>query len=238
MHEYYRKNQEKFKKDMDNFLCLIKNELETELKKPYSEIQEEVWECYRNNFLENFAYIGGDKASGTRNLTGAFSFVALGEVCTGYGMTLEKWGYLTTLSYRRFFEKMPGFMKKAAGKLFQNTSLTTRLLKMKDKKNAKNAQENPGSFETKVQPPQKEYPVIYHNLVCPLADFARKYGYMEYMPYICNLDYVMFEVLKVPFYREKTCVNGDDYCDFKMKKNAPVVPAWPCHGLDPDDPLR
>ena len=27
-----------------------------------------------------------------------------------------------------------------------------------------------------------------------------KYGYEEYMPYLCNLDYVMFRVLGAPLY--------------------------------------
>ena len=39
----------------------------------------------------------------------------------------------------------------------------------------------------------------------PLANFAKQYGYEEYVPYVCNLDYVMFGLLGVPLFREKTC---------------------------------
>lgn len=98
----------------------------------------------------------------------------------------------------------------------------------KDTENKKNAAENPGSFETKTQiPPEKDYDFSYHNLVCPLANFAKKYGYGEYMPYLCNLDYVMFGVLGAPLYREHTCFEDGDYCDFKLKLDAEPLPYWP-----------
>ena len=32
-----------------------------------------------------------------------------------------------------------------------------------------------------------------------------------------NLDYVMFGVFGVPLYREHTCFEDGDYCDFKLK---------------------
>lgn len=64
---------------------------------------------------------------------------------------------------------------------------------------------NPGSFETEVQIPLKNrYDFSYHNVVCPLSNFAKQYGYEEYMSYVCNLDYVMFSLFGVPLFRGKT----------------------------------
>ena len=107
------------------------------------------------------------------------------------------------------------------GKIFTNPGFLTKMFLKKDRQNALNAAQNPGSFETKTQiPPEKGYDFSYHNLVCPLADFAKKYGYEEYMPYLCNLDYVMFGILGAPLYREHTCFEDGDYCDFKLKLSA------------------
>ena len=98
----------------------------------------------------------------------------------------------------------------------------------KGAKNAANAAKNPGSFETETQiPPEEGYDFSYHNLVCPLSNFAREYGYEEYMPYLCNLDYVMFGVLGAPLFREHTCFEDGDYCDFKLKNDAETLPYWP-----------
>lgn len=178
--------------------------------------------------LENFPYIGGDKVSGTGNLTGAYCFVSMGEVLKGYGVQMEEIGHLMVLAYERRFNAMPGIIKTIARKSFTNVkSLNKKYLK-KDAQNAANAAENPGSFETKTMiPPEKGYDFSYHNLVCPLSDFAKTYGYEEYMPYLCNLDYVMFGVFGVPLYREHTCFEDGDYCDFKLKMDAKPVEYWP-----------
>ena len=239
MHSYYSDNRKKFRKEMNSYLSLIQEELTTETGQNYNDLFEQIWTVYQQQMLEYFPFIGGDQSSGTRNLTGAFMFVAMGEVLRhNYGISLEKWGWLTTLCYQRFFDRIPSFLASAAGKLFRHTGLVNAMLKKKDRKNAENAEKYPGSFETRTQQPTEEYPANYHTLVCPLANFAREYGYMEYMPYICNLDYVMFEKMKVPFYREHTYADGDGYCDFKMKAGAQVNSSWPCHQLTEGDPLK
>ena len=123
---------------------------------------------------------------------------------------------------------MPGLVRKIMGKMYKSPKLLNKILLKKDAKNAANAAKNPGSFETETQIlPEAGYDFSYHNLVCPLSNFARKYGYEEYMPYLCNLDYVMFGVLGAPLYREHTCFEDGDYCDFKLKIGAKPLSYWP-----------
>ena len=238
MHEYYVKNKSKLKKEMNGFLSLVSVELEEDTRIPYSELFEEIWEYYEKNLLERFPYIGGDKASGTRNLTGAYNFIACGEVCKKYGVSLERWGYLTTLCYNRYFDRFPKVAKKLVGKLMKNPRICNSVFKKKAEKNRKIAEQYKGSFETELQTPTKTFYAAYNTNVCPIADFARKYGYMEYMPYICNLDYVMFSQFNTSFYREKTCAAGDGYCDFKFKRDGEIIPFWPCHAANPNDSLK
>ena len=214
MHSYYAENREKLRKGLNRFMQLVKPELERAGGKPYPALFEEIRDEYEKNFLERFPYIGGDQVSGTRNLTGAYFFVAMGEVLKHYGVSMEEIGHVMVLCYERYYMKVPGPVRKAMGRIGRHPKLLTRMLLKKDAGNAANAAANPGSFETRTQiPPEAGYDVSYHNLVCPLADFARKYGYEEYMPYLCNLDYVMFGVLGVPLYREHTCFEDGDYCN-------------------------
>ena len=146
---------------------------------------------------------------------------AKGEVLKKYGVTTAQSGHLMILIYERQFTKIPSFLRSMMGKICTNPRFLTKMFLKKDRKNALNAAQNPGSFETQTQiPPEKGYDFSYHNLVCPLADFAKKYGYEEYMPYLCNLDYVMFGILGAPLYREHTCFDDGDYCDFKLKLSA------------------
>ena len=228
MHEYYARNKDKLKKTLKGLIKPIAKELETGSGKPYSEIIEEIWDHYEKNMLENFPYIGGDDVSGTSNLTGAYCFVSMGEVMKKYGADIEEIGHLMVMAYERKFQKMPGTVRFVVKKIFMNPKLLNKMFQKKDAKNAANAARNPGSFETKTQiPPEPGYDFSYHNLVCPLSNFAREYGYEEYMPYLCNLDYVMFGVLGAPLYREHTCFEDGDYCDFKLKVDAEPMEYWP-----------
>ena len=238
MHEYYQKNLNKLEKAMHNYLLPIKDELETKFQLDFETLIAETWDYYKNNIVEYFPYIGGDKASGTNNLTGAYVFIALGVILRKHGASLEEWGYLTTIAYERYMNKIPSFIRKNAPRLLKHPKFIYKMLKKKDLKNEINCKENPGSFKTAVQEPNAEYQAIYFNQVCPLERFAKEHGFEEYMPYICNLDYVMFKAFNLPFYRYKTCFKGDECCDFRFKANAKINDAWPCHGLDDNDPLN
>ena len=228
MHEYYTSNKDKFKKGLDQFLTLVVPELEKLSGKKYNELFEEIWEYYETQLLERFPYVGGDKVSGTRNLTGAYYFVAMGEVLKRYGASMDDIGHIMVYCYERYTRKLPGIARFIMGKFYKNPKLLNKAMLKKDAENKKNAAENPGSFETKTQiPPETGYDFSYHNLVCPLANFAKRYGYEEYMPYLCNLDYVMFGVLGAPLYREHTCFEDGDHCDVKLKLDAEPLPYWP-----------
>ncbi len=228
MHEYYAANRTRIKKDMNGLLKPIRKELEEKTGKSYAQILEDIWTHYETNMLEQFPYIGGDSVSGTKNLTGAYCFVSMGEILKQYGADLNEIGYLMVLAYERKYSAIPGLAKKIMKKVFTSTKLLNRMCAKKDAANAANAAKNPGSFETKTRiPPEPGYAFSYHNLVCPLSNFAKAHGYEEYMPYLCNLDYVMFGVLGAPLYREHTCFLDGDYCDFKLKAGAEPMAYWP-----------
>ena len=227
MHEYYRAATPKLRKTMGGYLKLVAAELEDDTKMPYDQLIEDIWSVYERDMLERFPYIGGDSASGTSNLTGAYMFVAMGEVLRGHGFSVEHVGRRMVQCYERYTAKMPGIVRKLAPKVMGCSGLMTRLLRKKDAKNAANCERNPGSFRTETQEPTAEYAVVYRNLSCPLSDFAKAYGYEEYMPYLCNLDYASFGGMGLVFRRTHTCFEDGDYCDFMMARKGGPLPAWP-----------
>ena len=224
MHEYYEKNRKKLQKSLNTFLAPIAPEMQ---RAGGTEALREIWEIYERDLLARFPYIGGGDVGGTKNLTEAYMLVAMGEYLRPRGVSLDEIGQLMTLAYERRMLKMPKLARKLMGKMFTNVKTLNKLFFKKDAKNAANAAKNPGSFVTETQrPPEAGYDFSYHNLVCPLADFAKQYGYEAYMPYLCNLDYVMFGILGVPLFREQTCLRGA-YCDFKLKTDAEPLDYWP-----------
>ena len=130
MHEYYAANKDKFRKGMDQFLSLVAPELEKASGKKYEEVFEEIWAYYEKHPLERFPYVGGDKVSGTRNLTGAYYFVAMGEVMKRYGLAMEDIGHIMVYAYERNTLKMPGLVRALMGKVYRSPKLLNKLQSM------------------------------------------------------------------------------------------------------------
>lgn len=123
----------------------ISYELESLTGQSYDTLIQEIWTNYQEEMLERFPYIGGDAASGTKNLIGAYMFVSMGEVLKKYGITTAQSGHLMILIYERQFKKIPSFLRSIMGKIFTNPRFLTKIFLKKDRKNALNAAQNPGS---------------------------------------------------------------------------------------------
>lgn len=67
----------------------------------------------------------------------------------------------------------------------------------------------------------------YLALVDWMRAFSEPCALLMLISWLCNLDYVMFGVLGAPLYREHTCFEDGDYCDFKLKNSADPLPYWP-----------
>jgi hypothetical protein len=62
---------------------------------------------------------------------------------------------------------------------------------------------------------------------CGDVKFLRAQGAGELCPYICDLDYVLFESLGAGLQRTKTLAWGCDRCDFRISKNGDTTAPWP-----------
>ena len=52
---------------------------------------------------------------------------------------------------------------------------------------------------------------------CPLVDFAKTHGYMDLMPYFCEVDYQTYQMLfHAKLTRNHTIAEGADSCDYWM----------------------
>ena len=147
MHEYYQRRRDSLKKTMHSFLNLIAPELEAACGVAFETAFSDSWAIYEREMLEHFPYIGGDDASGTKNLTEAYMLVAMGELLGRCGTALEERGRLMTLAYERRMQKMPALLRRVMGKAFTSPKLLNRMFLKKDAQNAANAAKHPGSFD-------------------------------------------------------------------------------------------
>lgn len=54
----------------------------------------------------------------------------------------------------------------------------------------------------------------YHFTQCPLNTFARKEGYLEVLPIMCDIDYKTATLMHAKLYRDHTLAGSGEVCDY------------------------
>ena len=70
-------------------------------------------------------------------------------------------------------------------------------------------------YEMTVAPYEKNKPIYYEFTACPAAEFAKRFGFADIMPALCNVDYASMELLHARLVRTTTCVDGCR-CDYTI----------------------
>ena len=70
-------------------------------------------------------------------------------------------------------------------------------------------------YKMDVAPYDKNKPIYYEFTFCPVADFAKRFGFEEIMPSLCKVDYKCLEIMHAKLIREHTCVETDR-CDYTI----------------------
>ena len=70
-------------------------------------------------------------------------------------------------------------------------------------------------YEMSVTPYENSKPIYYEFTACPAAKFAKRFGFTDIMPALCNVDYASMELLHARLVRTTTCVDGCR-CDYTI----------------------
>ena len=70
-------------------------------------------------------------------------------------------------------------------------------------------------YEMDVTPYENSKPIYYEFTACPAAEFAKRFGFTDIMPALCNVDYASMELLHAKLVRTTTCVDGCR-CDYTI----------------------
>lgn len=65
-----------------------------------------------------------------------------------------------------------------------------------------------------VNPNQTDEGFAFTLVGCPLAEYAKKYGYMDLMPHMCALDHAYAKIMHARLIRTHTVATGADSCDY------------------------
>ncbi|MCM1487497.1 MAG: L-2-amino-thiazoline-4-carboxylic acid hydrolase [Firmicutes bacterium] len=235
MNEYYQKRQSKYLKKLSKQYSYAKNDLESLFGVPYVDLLEEAKEIFVCELLEDIPYIGANNQHEI-DLVDSCYWVALFIAGKNHNIPPEKIGRLMTDVYEKMYGGIPKFLVKAV-RCIAGKGFFQKLLKLYTASHKKSAAKYRYAWDYEYKQPNAEYS---HKMVCVRCGFAmymQEKNLTEYMPYICNLDYLIFGKMGLPLYRNKVIGYGDDVCTMYFKLDENIPNAWPPHGLS-DDGLK
>ena len=173
--------------------------------------REAVWEKVQRQYVEYISSLrtdlGGDKnfhngKGGTYDCIAILSYYSVCKAVTSFREIEEIEENLILPTFRKlwFVDCNKPFWKKLIYRAF---------LKAKDKCDKWH------DYEMRVSPYEKDKPIYYEFISCPVAEFAKEHGLEDIMGALCNVDYAAMECLNAKLVRTTTCANGIK-CDYTI----------------------
>jgi len=70
------------------------------------------------------------------------------------------------------------------------------------------------TWEIRINPENHEKGIAFVFDTCPLNDFARKHGYIDFLPNLCAIDHLSCNAMHATLIRHKTLAAGDGECNY------------------------
>ncbi len=188
------------------------------VKKHFSSEYKEICRRQKEIFpkmMANAPDLGGKENSLAGNLTMFIIFLSFYEA-TNHRLNGNAIDELLIEVYNsvRFLSPLMNINHKSVLKPFRN------YLYKSYKKYADNVRKNQTegkwleTWEMRVNPNNTEEGIAFTLVGCPLVQYAKKYGYMEIMPHMCNLDHQYARLMHAKLIRTHTVATGSDSCDY------------------------
>lgn len=223
--DYYVAQKDKLFQDLSKFARLLIPELTARYGsgKANQLLQDTLAEFEK--LIPRFPYVGGKENHLTTNLVQAGYGLALCLALQQHGGTVEQAGELAHLGVELKLNRMPATLRRVIGKILFSI---WRIRKMKKRAEISQLRRYPGDWVFEVIVGDgRAFDIGINYTECGIDKFMRSQGVEELTPYLCNTDYVLFRGLGLELVRTKTLAWGCDCCDFRIKRNGAMPPAWP-----------
>lgn len=168
-------------------------------------------EIYKS-FVEEAPDIGGKENNMSNNLYMALAVFAFYEAADK-NITPEELNTLVT-------EYMPKSIPVVSSIMDFNKPKNQEKMRVKYEKykaltdEKRNNGEWGNNWRVEINPLNRKKGVAFDLIGCPLADFAKKHGYLNLMPVLCNFDYLTASLIHARLIREHTVAEGYESCDY------------------------
>ena len=202
---------------MNKFLRSFKKDILNHAENKYGkERANEIWaktEKIYDRFLSEAPYIGGSKNIMSHNLYQALVLFAYYEA-TGRDLSIDEMEdainrtFCESHRYLGRFINLNNLAKPAVWLLYK----WIKSIKKQSDKYRGNKWNNTWGIE--INPNNHKKGVAMTLVGCPIADFAKKHGYLHIMPALCKTDHTIVGMLHGKLIRHHTVAQGDEKCDY------------------------
>ena len=176
------------------------------------------------NLLPNLPDVGGDRNPDTEFIPIAAWYVALHEPMLAAGKTPEDIGKLIyDLNLYSLRSYPPAQARAVQEKLFSPAGLA-ELRDWTAWTQKRELGANWVAYFVEKDGQDFDYGINYTE--CGLVKYCKSQGVPELAPYICLNDFPKSRTLGTGLRRSKTIANGDGFCNFRYKKDRPVIQDW------------
>lgn len=203
---------------MDKYLKMLEPSMKKWLSKHYSpEEAEERWErtvTLDEKWIREEGDLGGKKNLMASNLLEAYAFFAFYDaVDRNFGKD----------DLNALIDGAMGKSIRMLGRLDLNRLLkrrwVVRLIYRFFGNYARKADDHRGrdwgnTWKIRLNPEKREKGIAFVFDTCPLNDFARRHGYIDFLPNLCYIDQITCAAAHGKLIRHKTLADGDGECNY------------------------
>lgn len=235
MHPYYSKKKDKYFREIAKILSYGPKETEDLFGEKPGLILKEVQDVFVSEFLADLPFVGGNNnPNDTSNLVGCCEYAAFFVTGSMHGISNDDVGRLLTILESRHYKPLPSFLRAFIRKLIK-IRLTQSVLKMMADKSRKYSDMYPYAWIYQYKKPDELYSHRLNCTRCGAYIYLKSKGLADIMPYLCNIDHVVFAAYGLPYYRTQIIAAGDKCCNNQFKRDSePLQDHWPPHVLKKD----
>ena len=177
-----------------------------------------ILQCARQEFeklLPHIPYIGGKKNRWTTNLLESAQSLALFRAMQAHGASQNDTAEVLYESMQIRLEQYPRFLLRLLGR-WQFSSVFLKMLRRQAA--ATHEHGYPDNFVAEVvDGDHEEYDWGIDFTECAIQKFYKAQHALDYLPYVCRLDYLTSAAFGIGMVRTKTLASGDDRCNPRLK---------------------
>jgi hypothetical protein len=167
------------------------------------------------SLIPHLPYLGGDASQHTWLIIGAGLFLSLYKTLRRQGRPVEEIGALVAEAVVAFYRSYPRFLLRLYGRLSISRFAMQRAHKL-----ARESQERPyaeGWIFSFVEGDGKAFDWGWDYTACGICKFFHAQDADEFIPYMCQLDFLASDYFGWGLMRTMTIAQGDERCDFRFK---------------------